>query len=269
MLLHRPSGRGGTFSMDGTRQRMRGGNPLILCSIPERRSSRQLNTAASTVPTATRPPRSQSVGTDVPPKGESTSPLRRPHAVRKAPSRTFVPTTWPTDLLVAPILTHARVCLAIRLSSPIFMGGATVEGVVCIQIDGGNPEKKRKLKQALSLRTLSVTLVGIERCKARQEMFRVLQTDLIDQEHPPPATMALDTSLDGCWDVAPSESHLPFCLDLPVAMGPPPYKSKKVGISYWLSALLEFTIASKKHLVRQSREVTILTVHDRKCLIVL
>ena len=255
--------------MEHTRQRIGGGSSLILSSIPERRSSRQLNSAASTLSTTTRPPpRSQSVGTDVPPKGLSTSPLRRPDVVRKAPSRTFVPTTWPTDFLDTPTQTHSRVNLTIRLSSPVFMGGATVEGVLSVQIDGGNFEKKRKPKQAPSLQTVSVTLIGVERCKGRQEIFRAIQSDLIDDDHPPPATMALNSNLDGCWDVAPSDSLLPFCLDLPVAMGPPPYKSKKVGISYWLSALTEFTIAGKKHFVRQSREVVVLTVHDRRSWIV-
>ena len=139
-----------------------------------------------------------------------------------------------------------------------------MEGSVFLRLDGGIIEKKRKAKQAISLSTLSVTLIGIERCRSRQEMFRVLQTNLIDEEHPPPDQMLLHVGLDGCWDVGPSDSVLPFCLDLPVAMGPPPYRSKKVGIIYYLSTSMEFTIAGKKHFVRQSREITVLTVHDRR-----
>lgn len=97
-------------------------------------------------------------------------------------------------------------------------------------------------------------------------MFRALSSHLIDAEHPPPASMAPDSGSDASWDVQPSNSTLPFRLDLPVVMGPPPYKSKKVGISYWLSVLAEFKISGKKHFIRRSREVTVLTVHDRTSL---
>lgn len=51
------------------------------------------------------------------------------------------------------------------------MGGATVEGKVHIAIDGGS-ETKRKSKSALSLSRISVTLVGIEQCQSKQEIFR-------------------------------------------------------------------------------------------------
>lgn len=139
-----------------------------------------------------------------------------------------------------------------------------MEGAIFVKIDAGALEKKRKPKQPLSLRTIFVTLIGIERCKGRQEIFRVLKTDVIDEEHPPPATMELAGDFDGSWDVAPSDSQLPFCLDLPVSMGPPPYKSKQVGISYWLSAFVEFVIGGKNYFVRQSREIMVLTVHDRR-----
>ncbi len=131
-------------------------------------------------------------------------------------------------------------------------------------IDGGPFETRRKSTPGLSLGRISVTLVGIERCKGKQDMFQALSCDLIDAAHPPPASMAPDPGSDTTWDVQPSNSTLPFRLDLPVVMGPPPYKSKKVGIIYWLSTTAEFKISGKKHFVRQSREVTVLTVHDRR-----
>ena len=172
----------------------------------------------------------------------------------------------PTDLLDAPKLTHSRFELAIHLSASVFMGGATVEGEIHVGIDGGPFETRRKDTPGLSLSKISATLVGIERCKGRQDMFRALSSDVIDAAHPPPVSMAPDAGLDGSWDVQPSHSTLPFRLDLPVVMGPPPYKSKKVGISCWLSTLAEFKISGKKHLVRQSRELAVLTVHDRRTL---
>lgn len=47
-------------------------------------------------------------------------------------------------------------------------------------------------------------------------------------------------------------------------MGPPPYESQNVGISYWFSTLAEFKIAGKQHFVRESQEIMFLTVHDPK-----
>ena len=246
-----------------------------LSSIPERSSSRQLFQATpalsetSFAPHAPPPLLSHATSNQcptVPPRGRSTSPIRRPNllTLRRAPSRTYAPSLMPTDLLAAPKLNHSRLVLAIHLSAPIFVGGATVEGEIHVGIDGGPFSRRRKSVPSLSLSRISAILVGIERCRGRQDMFRALACDLIDAAHPPPASMALDPASGFAWDVQPSNSTLPFRLDLPVLMGPPPYKSKKVGISYWVCASAEFEICGKKHIVRQSREVAVLTVHDRK-----
>ena len=255
-----------------------GGDGLsLLSSIPERASSKQMFQPSSAVsvrstalhdPPPLPPHGTLSNGTTLPPRGRSTSPIRRPNvlSLRLAPSRTFAPSVMPTDLLDTPRLTHSRLNLAIHLSAPVFMGGATVEGEIHVGVDGGPFETRRKSTPALSLSRISTTLVGIEQCKGRKDMFRALSSDLIDAAHPPPASMAPDSRPDATWDVQPSNSTLPFRLDLPVVMGPPPYKSKKVGISYWLSAFAEFRVSGKKHFVRQSREVTVLTVHDRRSL---
>lgn len=248
-----------------------------LSSIPERGSSKSISQRSSAVSmrlaASHAPPPLPSHGmsnngTTVPARGRSTSPIRRPNVLtlRRAPSRTFAPLVMPTDLLDTPRLTHPRLNLAIHLSAPIFMGGATVEGEIHVGIDGGPFQTRRKSTAGLALSKISATLVGVERCKGRQDMFRALSSDLIDAAHPPPASMAPDPGPDTTWDVQPSSSTLPFRLDLPVVMGPPPYKSKKVGISYWLCTLAEFEIYGKKHFVRQSREVTVLTVHDRRSL---
>ncbi|CAD6585400.1 MAG: hypothetical protein ASARMPRED_002147 [Alectoria sarmentosa] len=249
-------------------------SPLSI--IPERGSSKQIfqgssavsmGSAASYAPLVPPPLPSHPTprnGTTLAARGRLNSPIRRPNLLilRRAPSRTFVPSIIPTDLLETPRLTHSRLNLAIRLSAPLFMGGATVEGEIHVGIDGGPFEIRRKSTPGLSLSRISTTLVGIERCEGRKDMFRALSNDLIDTAHPPPASMSPDPEADATWDVQPSNSTLRFRLDLPVVMGPPPYKSKKVGISYWLSALAEFKISGKKHFVRQSREVTVLTVHD-------
>ena len=243
--------------------------------IPERRSSRHVNSVVPTSTTNTRRLSRQNTANvrrkqskEVSSKGASTSPIRNHtlNDLREPPSRTFIPAKLPAELLVTPSIAHSRVCLAIRLSSPVFMGGATVEGQIHVKIDGGTYEKKRRSRQSLSLNGISVTLIGIERCKGRQEIFRALTTELIDEDNPPPDTMAPGAGIDESWDAVPSDNKLGFRLHLPVAMGPPPYKSKKIGISYLLSATIEFMVAGKQHFARQSQEVVVLTVHDRRSL---
>ena len=249
----------------------------LLSSIPERSSSKQIHPGSSVISmrsrsAATNPPLpphgTPSNGTTVPARGRSTSPIRRTNVLtlRRAPSRTFAPSVMPTDLLDTPRLSHSRLNLAVRLSAPVFVGGATVEGELHVGVDGGPFEARRKSTPGLSLSKITATLMGIERCKGRQDIFRALSSDLIDAAHPPPASMAPDPGADPPWDVQPSNSTLPFRLDLPVVIGPPPYKSRKAGISYWLSASAEFSISGKRHIVRQYREVAVLTVHDRRSL---
>lgn len=251
-------------------------NVDLLTVIPERTSSKILygTSTASMLPTPSRAPSSipaeDTLGPRyaVPKRGRAESPIRRPDDSNPPGhlSTTFVPSILPNDLLDAPRLGHPRVSLAIHLSSPIYMGGATLEGEVKITTDGGIPGTTRKQKPTLSLKKLSVTLIGIERCKGRQEIFRALMSDVIDRSNHPPMTMAPILGPDATWDVQPSESKLPFRLDLPVLMGPPPYKSKEVGISYSLSTIAEFRIGGKKYFARESRDVVVLTVHDRRSL---
>ncbi len=248
-----------------------------LTAIPERRSSRAIANGSSAASILLTPPRApppipanNTPGQcfTVPTRGRAESPIRRPvHSnPPQVPTRTFVPAILPNDLLDTPRLAHRRLSLAIHLSSPVYIGGATVEGEIHVTIDGGTLESRRKQKSAISLRRLSVTLIGIESCKGRQEMFRALMCDLIDATHPPPSTMAPSHGPETSWDVQPSESTLLFRLDLPVLMGPPPYKSKEVGITYSLSTLAEFKIRGKKHFTRESRELVVLTAHDRRSL---
>ncbi|KAL8802528.1 MAG: hypothetical protein Q9182_003768 [Xanthomendoza sp. 2 TL-2023] len=67
---------------------------------------------------------------------------------------------------------------------------------------------------------------------------------------------------DQLWEVMPSSTILPFRLDLPVLLGPPPYKSRKNNIMYLISVLAEAKVDGKRNYVRESEEVTALTVHD-------
>ncbi|MCJ1274303.1 hypothetical protein MMC21_002098 [Puttea exsequens] len=245
-----------------------------LTAIPERRSSKGMLRGSSEEPVPLtplhEPPPVPAHETPqpritIPSRGHAESPLKRPdeHSPpEKPPAVTFVPSALPNDLLDTPKLFHPRLRLAIHLSTPVFMGGATIEGEIIVLIDGASARKKRKSKDDLSLKRIAVTLVGIERCKSRQEIFHALMCDLIDGSHPPPTNMVPHHGLGATWNVQASESTLPFRLDLPVLMGPPPFRSKEVGIRYNLSTLAEFSIAGKSHFARESRDIVVLTVHD-------
>ena len=147
------------------------------------------------------------------------------------------------------------------------MGGATVEGDVHLTIDGGKRFERNRTRMPISLGRIVISLIGVEYCNGRQWIFRSLATDLIDGDHPPPAEiLAEGSSASGTvWEARPSTSSLPFRLDLPVNVGPPPYKARKLGIKYVLSVTVESRIDEKLHFARVSQEVTVLTVHDRMC----
>ncbi len=244
--------------------------------VPERTSSklrRKEGSAATSLPTETEfplPPPPPPHGTPkrgsfIRSRGRSSSPLRRQNSyVTKAPLKTFVPEVLPTELLYEPLVTHSRILMDIRLCSPIFMGGATVEGEVHLVLDGGLLKHKQKSQRPVSVSKICVTVVGIERCRNKQAIFRALKVDLLNEIHPLPLNMIPQRVGDGSWTVQPSSSIVPFRLDLPVTMGPPPYRSKKVGIDYLVSITIEAGIGKKKFHVRQSKEIVILTVHDRK-----
>lgn len=208
-------------------------------------------------------------GKTVPSRGRSISPIRPSRSmetIRRAPSRTFVPLALPIDIIDFPKLLHPRIAIAIRISAPIFMGGATVEGVVELTIDGGPRAARGGRKQApISIDRISVALVGIEQSGARQHMFRCLMTDLIDEAHLPPIEMARPNQpvSDQLWEVMPSRTGLPFRINLPVRLGPPPFHSKKNSIRYSISVLVEAKIDGRRTYVRRSEEVVVLTVHDR------
>ena len=146
------------------------------------------------------------------------------------------------------------------------MGGATVEGEVHLIIDGGLMRNVRKGHATVSISRIVVTLVGIESCKGKQAIFRALATEVLDEKNPLPLNMGAKSNGIGSWTVQPSSSVILFRLDLPVMMGPPPYESKKAGIRYMVSTTVEASVGKKKLCVRQSKDVVVLTVHDRKCL---
>ena len=254
---------------------------LPLSSVPERKSSRcilrrktsralgQLNDApALPLP----PPRGS--GQTVPTRGSSVSPVRLAVAslddtsseMRRIPSRTFVRSVRPVDIVEFPKLKHPRVALDLRVSSPLFMGGGTVEGSLQIALDGGAPGGRYKSRAAMSIGRVLVDVLGVESSHGKHWIFRSLACELIDATHPPPNTMAASTGplFDAFWETIPSSSVLPFRLNLPVNMGPPPYRSKQAWIRYIICATLAIKISGVQQFVRKSLEIAILSAHDRR-----
>ncbi|KAI9848800.1 MAG: hypothetical protein M1830_007266, partial [Pleopsidium flavum] len=239
-----------------------------------RRHSRSLRMARKSmdVPSLLAPPPPGS-GQTIPSRGQSTSPVRAAAArhdpissnVRKTPSRTFVRSVRPTDILEFPRIRHQRVVLDMRVLSPIFIGGGTVEGQLHILVDGGAEHGRRKAKPLLSLGRISVDILGVEELsKGKRWIFRSLANELIDERHPPPSSMTASSVplADAFWELVPSTATLPFRLNLPVNMGPPPYHSKYPRIRYILCSSVLVKVAGEPYQIRESQDIAILSVHD-------
>jgi len=253
---------------------------LPLSSLPERKSSRtrlvrrssQLSRLSFEIPQLAPPP-PIGQGQTVPGCGQSTSPVRSAAArldpissdMHRIPSRTFVRPIRPLDMIEVPEASHARVSIDTRVTAPLFMGGGTIEGQIQLKIDGGSATGRRKSRPTISLGRTAVDVLGVEAVQSRQHIFRNLAVELIDENHPPPSTMlaASQKKFDAFWEVLPSVSVLPFQVNLPINMGPPPYKSKNACIRYILCTTVVFHVAGKVYYVRQSHDISVLTVHDR------
>ncbi|MCJ1387741.1 hypothetical protein MMC18_000584 [Xylographa bjoerkii] len=252
---------------------------LPLSSVPERKSSRaRLQRKSSQLSRSSTefqplpPAPARGLGHTVSVRGQSQSPVRSAVArldpvssvTQRVPSRTYVRPVKPLDILNVPQLTHSRAVLETTITAPLFMGGGTVEGQVHLVIDGGRSSGRYKTRPAISIGRLSIDILGVEMCHGRHSIFRSLAHELIDETYPPPSTMvaAPRAASDAFWEVMPCISVLPFRLDLPINMGPPPYKSRRASIKYILCATLVVRISGKLNFVRSSQEIAVLTVHD-------
>ncbi|KAK5296670.1 hypothetical protein LTR16_000291 [Cryomyces antarcticus] len=186
---------------------------------------------------------------------------------RRMPSRTFVRTPQPTDILEFPAHRHPRISADLQVAAPLFVGGGSIEGQVRITVD--DAERVRH-KKSLAIARISIDLVGVEEMSGgRKAIFLSLGSELIDSEHPPPHNMVeslKQVSLaDPFWLLTPSMSVLPFMLSLPLDTGPPPFQSKLARIRYILSVTLLVRDSTKQYLVRSSQDVSVLSVYDRQC----
>lgn len=222
-----------------------------------------------------------SAGGTIPVRGHSSSPIRstsdqrNPSAVgpQQVPPKTFQRTTIPMDVVDRPELLEPGFLLALKLTSPMFVGGATVEGT--LRIDVGNITSRtfpNLLSQTtpinnIALSNITIDVLGIESCRNKKHVFRSIAMELFDETRPPPSSMlSKSKSTQGkYWNLAPSFTELPICLSLPMDVGPPPYKSKHAKIQYIIAVTASIKIDERSCLVRSSQSIDILTVHDRKC----
>ena len=209
-------------------------------------------------------------GSTITAHGKLMSPIKpTPSAERlhRAPSKTFIPSFPHLDIMDYPQVLSSRIKLDLRLSSPIFLGGATAEGMVRLTIDGGkSTAQEKKQKPSVFMGRIAVLLVGIERSNSRRAMFRCLMSNLLDEANPPPETMTTQQKAkpEYGWEAIPSMHELPFQLDIPCTPGPAPYVSKRNSIYYLVSVLVEARVGGEQRYVRKSEKVDVLTVYDRR-----
>ncbi|KAL2397046.1 hypothetical protein ABEF95_011896 [Exophiala dermatitidis] len=209
----------------------------------------------------------------VPDRGRAESPVRvainrsaqSSEILRPSAARTFIRTTPPHEVLDNGSIRHPRVDLSVRLPSPLFVGGGTVEGEIAIQVDGGVP-RKSKMKP-IYISKASVDVVGVEEISdGRRWVFLSLATELFDKDNPPPpSSVTSQQPLPGpdlWWELKPATSVLPFCVNLPLKLGPPPYASRHASIRYLLCPSVVLRVGDKRSVVRQTWSVQMLTVHD-------
>ncbi|ETI27699.1 hypothetical protein G647_00148 [Cladophialophora carrionii CBS 160.54] len=220
-----------------------------------------------------RIPELDGTGTVIPHRGRAESPVRQ--SVRRAaqsseilrPSlaRTFIRTSPPHEVLDNGSSRHPRVELSISLPSPLCVGGGTVEGQLTIQVDGGVARKPKT--KPMYITRACVDVIGVEEISdGRRWVFLSLATELFDKENPPPPSLVTSQhpqpGPDLWWEMKSATSVLPFCVNLPLKLGPPPYSSKQASIRYLLCPSVVVKTGDKRIVIRQTWNVQMLTVHD-------
>jgi hypothetical protein len=183
---------------------------------------------------------------------------------RKIPSKTYIRSPAPTDILDFPVYRHPRVTLELHTTAPLFVGGGSVEGHVKVTVDDN---EKLKHRRSLGIAATTIDLVGFEEVAGhRHATFLALGTELTDMDHPPPSTMVEpDNPLllgEKFWTLKPSISALPFMLSLPLDTGPPPFTSKQAKIRFLLCVTATIRDAGKRYRVRTSQDICVVPTYD-------
>ena len=256
---------------------------LPLTDVPLRRSSASFlgghsATGSQSVSISDFPswklPGPAQAGQIVPSRGRADSPVKaasRKDAIttellRHSASRTFIRTSAPLDVIENGSLRHPRLDMTVRLPSPLFVGGGTIEGQINLKVDA-NAANKSKLKQ-MHISNLSVDIIGVEEVTdGRRWIFLSLATELFDQAHPPPPSLVSSqdsaSSSEQLWPLkSGSAASVPFCINLPLNIGPPPYLSRQAAIRYLFCPTAIIKVGNKQCIIRQTWNIQMLTVHD-------
>lgn len=252
---------------------------IPMSSIPPRGSSQNREPNRSIIAPGLRasPTRGKSVRSrTIPNHGKSRSPVKEVGILldavssdgsRRIPSRTFIRTPSPRDILEFPSYRHPRVSIDLQVLAPLFVGGGSIEGQVRIMVD--DAEDKIKQKKRMAIGRIAVDLVGSEEASGtRKSIFLSLGTELIDPTHPPPRNMiipdAQKSGSESFWTLKPSLTNIPFMLSLPLDTGPPPFQSKHARIRYILCVTLLVRDSDRRFLIRSSQDVSVLSTYDRR-----
>ncbi|EXJ63804.1 hypothetical protein A1O7_00139 [Cladophialophora yegresii CBS 114405] len=220
-----------------------------------------------------RIPELDGISTVIPNRGRAESPVRGSIAraaqsseiLRPSLARTFIRTSPPHEVLDNGSSRHPRVELSISLPSPLCVGGGAVEGQLTIQVDGGVARKPKT--KPMYITRACVDVIGVEEISdGRRWVFLSLATELFDKENPPPPSLVTsqhpEPGPDLWWEMKPATSVIPFCVNLPLKLGPPPYSSKQASIRYLLCPSIVVKTGDKRIVIRQTWKVQMLTVHD-------
>lgn len=183
---------------------------------------------------------------------------------RKTPYKTFVRPLSGTDILESPVYRHPRIKLELQATAPMFVGGGSVEGHVKVTVDDNERVKSRR---SLGIAAISIDLLGFEEVSGnRRAAFLALGTELMDPDHPPPASMVEPSNpllaSARFWTLKPSTSAMPFLISLPLDTGPPPFQSKHANIRFLLCVTATIKDAGKHYRVRISHDICVLATYD-------
>jgi hypothetical protein len=154
--------------------------------------------------------------------------------------------------------------MSLRLAAPLFVGGGTIEGQIRLTVDRGTLQRSKL--NPIYISKLSIDVIGVEEVSdGRRWIFLSLATELFDEDHPPPpslVTSQLSSHSELFWLLKPASVSLPFCVNLPLNVGPPPYSSKVAGIRYYICPTVILKTGGKQSALRQLCSVQLMTVHD-------
>ncbi|KAI9806325.1 MAG: hypothetical protein M1825_006440 [Sarcosagium campestre] len=207
----------------------------------------------------------------------SRSPVRNVPAIQepvasdsfwKGNYRTFARPVIPYDILDFPQISHASIQLDLRVMASAFMGGGTIQG--SLRVRASDVSRHALGPPAdIDLIRIVIDVLGYEEAhKNKRCVFLALASDLIDKDHPPPVTM-LNPRINNDmrhpkqpWTLFPSCSTLPFQLNLPLNVGPGPFRSKHASIRYILAATILLSNTSRQQMVRDSMTIELLSAFD-------